>query len=49
MICHDHMGEIKSVWGPNLTIAHFFIREVWYWFAAMQNTIIKQWNVKNNQ
>ena len=48
MICHDHMGEVKRVWAPNLTIAHFFIREVWYWFAAMQNTIVKQWNKINH-
>lgn len=48
MICHDHMGELKDAWAPNLTIAHFFIREVWYWFAAMQNNIIAEWNKKNH-
>jgi hypothetical protein len=41
MICHDHMAELDGAWTPNLGIVHFFIREVWYWFAAMQNQIIE--------
>lgn len=43
MICHDHMSEVSRVWAPNLGIVHFFIREVWFWFASMQNTIIQNW------
>ena len=49
MICHDHMGEVKDAWEPNLTIAHFFIREVWFWFAAMQNHIISEWDKKHQK
>lgn len=44
MICHDHMSEISNVWDSNLGIAHFFIREVHFWFAAMQNNIIREWD-----
>ena len=44
MICHDHMAELNRAWEPNLGIVHFFIREVWFWFASMQNTIIDNWN-----
>ncbi|MHA1612151.1 MAG: hypothetical protein ACTSYU_08885 [Promethearchaeota archaeon] len=40
MICHDHMSEVTDAWQSNLGIVHFFIREVWYWFGAMQNIII---------
>jgi hypothetical protein len=43
MICHDHMSELQQAWEPNLGIVHFFIREVWFWFAAMQNLIIDNW------
>jgi hypothetical protein len=42
MICHDHMAEVQGAWAPNLGIVHFFIREVWFWFAAMQNTILRE-------
>ncbi|MHA1728672.1 MAG: hypothetical protein ACTSWY_08050 [Promethearchaeota archaeon] len=48
MICHDHMGEVSDVWNPTLGIAHFFIREVWFWFAAMQNHIITEWDRLHN-
>jgi hypothetical protein len=44
MICHDHMAELQNAWTPNLGIVHFFIREVWYWFAAMQNAIIEEFD-----
>ncbi|MHA1749634.1 MAG: hypothetical protein ACTSYS_13785 [Promethearchaeota archaeon] len=47
MICHDHMKEISRIWEPVLSIAHFFIREVWFWFAAMQNIIIQEWDKKH--
>jgi len=49
MICHDHMAEIDGIWTPNLTIAHFFIREVFYWWAAQQNLIIDEWDKKHNK
>lgn len=48
MICHDHMGEVKNAWEPNLGIAHFFIREVWFWFAAMQNHILTEWDKQHS-
>ncbi|MHA1303064.1 MAG: hypothetical protein ACTSQE_14240 [Candidatus Heimdallarchaeaceae archaeon] len=44
MICHDHMKEIDNIWDPRLTIAHFFIREVFYWWAAQQNLIIEHYD-----
>jgi hypothetical protein len=44
MICHDHMSQLEGAWTANLGIAHFFIREVWYWFAAMQNFIIEDFD-----
>lgn len=47
MICHDHINE-QSAWDPHMSIAHFFIREVWYWWNAKQNTIIRLWDEKNN-
>ena len=43
MICHDHMSELQQAWEPSLGIVHFFIREVWFWFASMQNLIIDNW------
>ena len=47
MICHDHMNELAHAWAPNLGIVHFFIREVWFWFAAMQNIIIENYDNKH--
>ena len=47
MICHEHMETVDEAWHPQLTIAHFFIREVFYWWAAQQNLIIDSWNEKN--
>lgn len=47
MICHEHMETVDEAWTPDLTIAHFFIREVYYWWAAQQNLIIDIWNKKN--
>ncbi|MFW9994310.1 MAG: hypothetical protein ACFFD4_19855 [Candidatus Odinarchaeota archaeon] len=43
MICHDHMKE-QAAWDPHLSIAHFFIREIWYWWNAKQDTIIRLWD-----
>jgi len=43
MICHDHMSELAHSWDSSLGIVHFFIREVWFWFAAMQNIIIEEY------
>jgi len=47
MICHDHMAELENAWNPSLGIVHFFIREIWYWFAAMQNFIIEDYDKEN--
>ncbi len=47
MICHDHMGQVEGIWEPNLGIAHFFIREVFIWWAAQMNLIIKVWDEKH--
>ena len=43
MICHDHMTD-QSAWHPRYSIAHFFIREVWYWWVAKTNRIIEEWD-----
>lgn len=43
MLCHEQMDTIELAWKPTLGIAHFFIREVWYWWAAQQNSIIRGW------
>lgn len=48
MICHDHMSELAHAWAPNLGIVHFFIREVWFWFASQQNHIIENWHKKHS-
>lgn len=44
MICHDHMKEQAGAWTPNLSIAHFFIREVWYWWMSKINRVIHEWD-----
>ena len=49
MICHEHMETVDEAWHPELTISHFFIREVFYWWAAQQNIIIEHWEKKNNK
>jgi len=46
MLCHDHITEVEGVWSNNLGITHFFIREVWFWFAAMYNVIISEYERK---
>ncbi|MHA1299658.1 MAG: hypothetical protein ACTSO9_09505 [Candidatus Helarchaeota archaeon] len=43
MMCHDHMKELDA-WMPILGIAHFFLREVWYWWSAQVNFIISQYD-----
>lgn len=43
MICHDHMNDLNA-WKPTLGIAHFFIREVWYWWSAQINFIIRMYD-----
>ncbi len=43
MICHDHMSQ-QEAWMDNLGIAHFFVREVWFWWAAQQNVIIQEYD-----
>ncbi|MHA2294708.1 MAG: hypothetical protein ACXAEU_25140 [Candidatus Hodarchaeales archaeon] len=48
MICHDHMKE-QFAWDPQLSLAHFFIREIWYWWNAKQDTLIRLWDKEKNQ
>lgn len=43
MICHEHMSNTQA-WRENLGIVHFFIRQVWVWWAAQQNVIIKEYD-----
>ncbi|MHA1733116.1 MAG: hypothetical protein ACTSU5_14305 [Promethearchaeota archaeon] len=43
MICHDHMKD-PNLWNNKLGIVHFFVREVWYWWGAQQNFIIKEYD-----
>ena len=43
MICHDHMNNTEA-WHPTFSIAHFFLREVWYWWTAKTNRIIFEWD-----
>ncbi|MHA2365098.1 MAG: hypothetical protein ACXAC7_14160 [Candidatus Hodarchaeales archaeon] len=45
MICHDHMKDTKA-WQPELSIAHFFIREVWFWWTSKINRVIIEWDKK---
>ena len=45
MICHDHLAELGA-WRPTLGIAHFFLREVWYWWSAQVNLIIREYDKK---
>jgi hypothetical protein len=45
MICHEHMSDTKA-WKANLGIAHFFIRQIWVWWAAQQNVIIQEYDKK---
>lgn len=47
MICHDHMTEQEGAWNNTLTIAHFFIREVMYWWNSKLTRIIEEWDSKN--
>ena len=46
MICHEHMSETHS-WNNRLGIVHFFIRQVWVWWAAQQNVIISEYDKKH--
>ncbi len=48
MICHEHMSKTHA-WNQYLGIAHFFIRQVWVWWAAQQNVIIQEYDKKHNQ
>ncbi len=41
MICHDHIDEL-NLWSPDLTIAHFLLREVLIWWNSKMNTITKK-------
>jgi hypothetical protein len=46
MICHEHMSNTHA-WNERLGIVHFFIRQVWVWWAAQQNIIIDEFAKKN--
>jgi hypothetical protein len=46
MICHDHLSKTKS-WNRRLGIVHFFMRQIWVWWAAQQNQIIKEFKNSN--
>lgn len=41
MICHDHIDEL-NLWTPDLTIAHFLLREVLVWWNSKLSTITKK-------
>ncbi|MGV9172897.1 MAG: hypothetical protein ACOC44_18115 [Promethearchaeia archaeon] len=43
MICHEHMSSTRA-WNKYLGIVHFFIRQVWVWWAAQQNVIIQEFD-----
>lgn len=45
MICHEHMSNTEA-WNQNLGIAHFFIQQVWVWWAAQQIVIIQELDKK---
>lgn len=47
MICHEHMTNTNA-WQPTLGIVHFFIRQIWVWWAAQQNIIIKEYEKRNS-
>ncbi|MBD3214466.1 MAG: hypothetical protein GF311_17775 [Candidatus Lokiarchaeota archaeon] len=47
MICHEHMANTEA-WNERLGIAHFFIRQIWVWWAAQQNIIINEFDKKKN-
>ncbi|MBD3190082.1 MAG: hypothetical protein GF308_05540 [Candidatus Heimdallarchaeota archaeon] len=49
MICHDHMKKVGEVWTPDLSIAHFFIREIHTWWSAQQNAIITEWDLAHQK
>lgn len=43
MICHEHMSNTDA-WNESLGIVHFFLRQIWVWWAAQQNVIINEFN-----
>ncbi|MBN1800750.1 MAG: SIR2 family protein [Candidatus Lokiarchaeota archaeon] len=47
MISHDHMGIVGNIWNPTSGIVHFFIRQVWYWFACQIPFICRTWEEKH--
>ena len=47
LICHDHLEKNEDIWKPSLGIAHFFIREIWIWWATQQNLIVREYLRKN--
>ena len=52
MMCHEHMSNHAgdtdfNVWHPQLGIAHFFLRQIWLWWAAQQNLVESEWLKKH--
>jgi len=48
MICHEHMSNCNA-WNEHLGIAHFFLRQIWVWWAAQQNIIIDEFYKTNKK
>ncbi|MHA1758762.1 MAG: hypothetical protein ACTSVV_18495 [Promethearchaeota archaeon] len=44
-ICHEHLFKANA-WNPRLGIVHFFMRQIWVWWAAQQNIIIQEFDAK---
>ncbi|MFX1521828.1 MAG: hypothetical protein ACFFCD_18135 [Promethearchaeota archaeon] len=49
LICHQHMEPgtslyVNEIWKPTLSIAHYFVREVRFWWSDIQNNLIEQWD-----
>ncbi len=43
MICHDHMKGLAQAWHQKLGIVHFLSRQVWIWWIAQQELIMRHW------
>ncbi len=46
MICHDHSKEFE-LWTPNLSIAHFLLRQILYWWNAKINILVDRFDELN--
>ncbi|MDH5403205.1 MAG: hypothetical protein OEY49_11990 [Candidatus Heimdallarchaeota archaeon] len=43
MICHEHLKAF-DVWSPNLSIAHFLIRQILIWWNSIMHLVVKMWD-----